>query len=212
LIGIGIGVVQQITGVNSIMYYGTQILEKSGFSTNAALTGNIANGVISVLATFLGIWLFGKIGRRPMLITGLAGTTSALALIGTLSLVLAGSAVLPFVVLTLTVTFLAFQQGFVSPVTWLMLSEIFPLRLRGIGMGVTVFCLWLANFLVGFFFPILMSAVGLSVTFFIFVILGIAAITFVNKSLPETKGKSLEQLESYFRNLEENSVKKAVNQ
>ncbi|MED4224507.1 sugar porter family MFS transporter [Neobacillus cucumis] len=199
-IGIGIAIVQQITGVNSIMYYGTQILEKSGFSTNAALIGNIANGAISVIATFVGIWLLGKIGRRPMLITGLAGTTAALALIGVFSLVLKGSPALPFVVLSLTVIFLAFQQGAISPVTWLMLSEIFPLKLRGIGMGVTVFCLWITNFLVGLFFPILLSAVGLSVTFFIFAVCGIGAITFVHKILPETKGKSLEQLESYFRN------------
>ncbi|MFP5107318.1 sugar porter family MFS transporter [Neobacillus sp. C211] len=211
-IGIGIAIVQQITGVNSIMYYGTQILQKSGFSTNAALIGNIANGVISVLATFVGIWLLGKIGRRPMLIAGLTGTTAALALIGVFSLVLKGSPALPFVVLSLTVTFLAFQQGAISPVTWLMLSEIFPLKLRGLGMGVTVFCLWLTNFLVGLFFPILLSVVGLSITFFIFAVCGIAAIIFVNKILPETRGKTLEQLESYFRNYGQESHKQASNQ
>jgi major inositol transporter-like SP family MFS transporter len=199
-IGIGIGVVQQITGVNSIMYYGTEILKDSGFGTEAALVGNIANGVISVLATFVGIWLLGKVGRRPMLITGLIGTTSALLLIGILSLTLEGSPALPYVVLTLTVTFLAFQQGAVSPVTWLMLSEIFPLRMRGMGMGITVFCLWIANFLVGLTFPILLAAIGLSTTFFVFVILGIVAITFVKKALPETKGLTLEQIEENFRN------------
>ena len=211
-IGIGIAIVQQITGVNSIMYYGTQILEKSGFSTNAALMGNIANGAISVIATFVGIWLLGKIGRRPMLIAGLTGTTAALALIGVFSLVLKGSPALPFVVLSLTVIFLAFQQGAISPVTWLMLSEIFPLKLRGIGMGVTVFCLWITNFLVGLFFPILLSAVGLSITFFIFAVCGIAAIIFVNKILPETRGKSLEQLESDFRSYGQKNHKQASNQ
>ncbi|MCI3987724.1 MFS transporter, partial [Bacillus vallismortis] len=77
-IGIGIAVVQKITGVNSIMYYGTEILRDSGFQTEAALIGNIAYGVISVLATFVGIWLLGKVGRRPMLMTGLSGTTTAL--------------------------------------------------------------------------------------------------------------------------------------
>ncbi|MCY8233205.1 sugar porter family MFS transporter [Priestia endophytica] len=199
-IGIGIGVVQQITGVNSIMYYGTEILKDSGFGTEAALVGNIANGVISVLATFVGIWLLGKVGRRPMLITGLIGTTSALLLIGILSLTLEGSPALPYIVLTLTVTFLAFQQGAVSPVTWLMLSEIFPLRMRGMGMGITVFCLWIANFLVGLTFPILLAAIGLSTTFFVFVVLGIVAITFVKKALPETKGLTLEQIEENFRN------------
>jgi MFS transporter, SP family, major inositol transporter len=212
LIGIGIAIVQQITGVNSIMYYGTQILHKSGFSTDAALIANIANGVISVLATFVGIWLLGKVGRRPMLITGLIGTTAALTLIGVFSFVLKGSPALPFVVLSLTVTFLAFQQGAISPVTWLMLSEIFPLKLRGIGMGVTVFCLWITNFLVGLSFPILLSGVGLSMTFFIFAILGIAAITFVRMFLPETKGKSLEQLEQYFRSYDEKNYQKVANE
>jgi major inositol transporter-like SP family MFS transporter len=198
-LGIGISVVQQITGVNSIMYYGTEILKDAGFQTEAALIGNIGNGVISVLATFVGIWLLGKVGRRPMLITGLAGTTTALLLIGIFSLVFEGSAALPYIVLALTITFLAFQQGAISPVTWLMLSEIFPLRLRGLGMGVTVFCLWGINFLVGLTFPVLLASIGLSTTFFVFVVLGIGAILFVKKFLPETKGLTLEELEQRFR-------------
>ncbi|MEJ9313665.1 sugar porter family MFS transporter [Priestia megaterium] len=198
-LGIGIAVVQQITGVNSIMYYGTEILKDAGFQTEAALIGNIGNGVISVLATFVGIWLLSKVGRRPMLITGLVGTTTALLLIGIFSLVFEGSAALPYIVLALTITFLAFQQGAISPVTWLMLSEIFPLRLRGLGMGVTVFCLWGINFLVGLTFPVLLASIGLSTTFFVFVVLGIGAILFVKKFLPETKGLTLEELEQRFR-------------
>ncbi|MEH7609441.1 sugar porter family MFS transporter [Priestia megaterium] len=198
-LGIGIAVVQQITGVNSIMYYGTEILKDAGFQTEAALIGNIGNGVISVLATFVGIWLLGKVGRRPMLITGLVGTTTALLLIGIFSLVFEGSAALPYIVLALTITFLAFQQGAISPVTWLMLSEIFPLRLRGLGMGVTVFCLWGINFLVGLTFHVLLASIGLSTTFFVFVVFGIGAILFVKKFLPETKGLTLEELEQRFR-------------
>ncbi|MDC0703834.1 sugar porter family MFS transporter [Priestia sp. AB] len=198
-LGIGIAVVQQITGVNSIMYYGTEILKDAGFQTEAALIGNIGNGVISVLATFVGIWLLGKVGRRPMLITGLVGTTTALLLIGIFSLIFEGSEALPYIVLALTITFLAFQQGAISPVTWLMLSEIFPLRLRGLGMGVTVFCLWGINFLVGLTFPVLLASIGLSTTFFVFVVLGIGAILFVKKFLPETKGLTLEELEQRFR-------------
>lgn len=204
-LGIGIAVVQQITGVNSIMYYGTEILKDAGFQTEAALIGNIGNGVISVLATFVGIWLLGKVGRRPMLITGLVGTTTALLLIGIFSLVFEGSAALPYIVLALTITFLAFQQGAISPVTWLMLSEIFPLRLRGLGMGVTVFCLWGINFLVGLTFPVLLSSIGLSTTFFVFVVLGIGAILFVKKFLPETKGLTLEELEQSFRKYDNES-------
>lgn len=200
LIGIGIAVIQQVTGANSIMYYGTEILKDSGLGTEAALIGNIANGIVSVLATFVGIWLLQRVGRRKMLMGGLMGITVTLILIGVSSLLLEGTTALPYVVLTLTVTFLAFQQGAVSPVTWLMLSEIFPLRLRGMGMGIAVFCLFTVNFLVGLTFPMLKGAIGLSSTFFIFAVLGVGALLFVKIWVPETKGMTLEQLEQKFRN------------
>jgi major inositol transporter-like SP family MFS transporter len=181
------------------MYYGTQILADAGFGREAALSANIANGVISVLATFVGIWLLGKVSRRKMLITGQIGTTSALLLIGLFSLILPEGTGRGHVILTLTVTFLAFQQGAISPVTWLMLSEIFPLKLRGLGMGASAFVLWIVNFLIGFGFPQLLAAIGISNTFFVFVVLGVAAILFAVKYVPETKDKSLEDLEHYFK-------------
>jgi major inositol transporter-like SP family MFS transporter len=181
------------------MYYGTQILTQAGFGTEGALTANIANGVISVGATFVGIWLLGKVGRRPMLITGQVGTTAALLLIGVASLLLPEGTARGFVILSLTITFLAFQQGAISPVTWLMLSEIFPLKMRGIGMGISAFLLWIVNFLIGFGFPQLLAAIGISNTFFVFVVLGVGAILFAAKFVPETRGKSLEDLEHYFK-------------
>ncbi|MBF4993403.1 sugar porter family MFS transporter [Arthrobacter gandavensis] len=195
LIGMGLSIVQQITGVNAIIYYGTQILADAGFGTEAALTANIANGVVSVAAALLGIWLLGRVARRPMLITGLLGTTITLALIGTASILMPEGTARGFTVLSLTVLFLAFQQGAVSPVTWLMLAEIFPLRVRGLGIGLSVFVQWMANFAVGFSFPMLMAALGISNTFFIFVGLGICAVLFVRRFMPETRGLSLEELE-----------------
>ncbi|MPY78871.1 MAG: sugar porter family MFS transporter [Actinophytocola sp.] len=195
LIGIGIAIIQQITGVNSIMYYGTQILTNAGFDTNSALTANIANGVISVLATFVGIYLLGKVDRKPMLLVGQLGTTTALLLIGVFSIVLPAGEPRAYVVLSLTVTFLAFQQGSISPVTWLMLSEIFPLKLRGFGFGLAGLTLWLTNFAVGMTFPIMVDALSISTTFFVFVGLGVLAISFVAKFVPETRGRSLEVLE-----------------
>ncbi|QWU13703.1 MFS transporter, SP family, major inositol transporter [Paenibacillus sophorae] len=205
-IGIGVAIVQQITGINSIMYYGTEILRNAGFSTKAALIGNIVNGIISVAATFFGIWLLGRIGRRTMMIRGLMGTTLSLLLIGASSYLLEGTAVLPYMVLSLTVIFLAFQQAAISPVSWLMLSEIFPQKVRGLGMGVTTFCLWIANFTIGLVFPTLLKGIGLSMTFFIFFALGLLAILFVKKYLPETKGKSLEEVEQYFRSLDDTQI------
>ncbi|MCQ1946835.1 sugar porter family MFS transporter [Arthrobacter sp. zg-Y1116] len=198
LIGVGVAICQQITGANSIMYYGTEILKQSGFGTQAALTANIANGIISVLATFVGIWLLGRVGRRPMLMIGQMGTIAALTLIGLFSLLLPEGTGRGFVILALTVSFLAFQQGAISPVTWLMLSEIFPLKIRGLGMGSTAFILWMVNFAVGFSFPVLTAGIGISNTFFLFAGLGVFAVLFVRAYLPETRGKSLEELERQF--------------
>ena len=198
-VGFGIAIVQQITGVNTIMYYGTQILEDAGFASDTALTANIANGVISVLATFVGIWLLGRVARRPMLMTGQTGTTAALLLIGVFSLVLPSGDLRAYAVLAMTVTFLAFQQGAISPVTWLMLSEIFPMRMRGFGMGVAAVVLWLTNFVIGLVFPSLVDAIGISHTFFLFVVAGIFSLTFVKLYVPETKGRTLETLEAELR-------------
>ena len=198
-VGFGIAIVQQITGVNTIMYYGTQILTDAGFAADSALTANIANGVISVLATFVGIWLLGRVPRRPMLMTGQTGTTAALLLIGVFSLVLPSGDGRAYAVLAMTVTFLAFQQGAISPVTWLMLSEIFPMRMRGFGMGVAAVVLWLTNFVIGLVFPSLVSGIGISNTFFLFVVAGVFSIVFVKRCVPETKGRTLETLEAELR-------------
>ncbi|MCI9890063.1 sugar porter family MFS transporter [Micrococcales bacterium 31B] len=198
-IGLGIAMVQQLTGVNSVMYYGPQILEESGFTTQAALIGQTANGVISVLATFVGIWLLGRIGRRPMFIGGLIGTTSSLLLIGVFSQVIAdGETVKPFIILLLTVTFLAFMQGTLGPLAWLMLSEIFPQRIRGLAFGLAALVLWLTNTAVGFAMPPLIESLGISTTFYIFAAIGLCSITFVAKFVPETRGRSLEALEDEF--------------
>jgi len=206
LIGIGIATTTQLTGVNTIMYYGTQILTESGFSMQAALIANTLNGLTSVVAVCVGMLLLGKIKRRPMLMTGLAGTSTALFLIAMASLFLKGSPSLPYIILGLTVLFLAFMQGCIGPLLWLLLSEIIPLRLRGLGMGICVLFHWITNFVIGLTFPVLLSTIGLHVTFFIFVAIGIGSILFVKFFVPETKGCTLEELEQTFRNYGNSNV------
>ncbi|MHA2959262.1 sugar porter family MFS transporter [Priestia megaterium] len=201
VLGIGIGAISQLVGINSIMYYGTQILQSSGFGTKAALIGNVASGLIAVIAVIVGISIINKVNRRPMMLTGLIGVTVSLISIGICTLTLSGSSALPYVVLSMTVVYLAFFQGAVGPLTWLILAEIFPARLRGMAMGMAVLCLWLCNFLVGLFFPVLMDGVGISGTFFLFAAFSALGILFVAKCLPETRGLSLEQIEANFKNL-----------
>lgn len=199
ILGIFIGSISQLVGINSIMYYGTQILENSGFGTKTALIANVANGLIAVVAVIVGMSLLNKVNRRPMILTGLTGVTVALITIGISTLMLNGSPMLPYVVLSMTVVYLAFFQGAIGPMVWLILAEIFPVRLRGIGMGMAVFFLWISNFIVGVFFPVLMDGIGLSGTFFLFAMFGIVGIIFVAKFLPETRGLSLEQIEANFK-------------
>ena len=203
MIGIGIAVIQQLTGVNTIMYYAPTMLKAVGMSDNAALIATIANGVISVLMTFVGIWLLGKIGRRTMVKIGQFGCTCCLFIIGAISYFMPETingqpdVLRSYLVLGGMLLFLSFQQGALSPVTWLLLSEIFPTRLRGIFMGGAVFAMWIANFLISLSFPMLLASVGLSGAFFIFGLIGIAGAIFVMKCIPETRNRSLEQIEHY---------------
>jgi major inositol transporter-like SP family MFS transporter len=104
-----------------------------------------------------------------------------------------------YLVLALMMVFLAFQQGMISPVTWLMMSEIFPIRIRGLGIGVATFSMWTVNCCISFFFPVLLGAVGGAPTFAIFVCLNVAAVIFAIRNVPETRGRTLEALEAEFR-------------
>lgn len=200
LIGMGIAACSQLTGVNSIMYYGTQVLMESGFSMQAALIANTLNGLTSVLATFLGIWLLTKIKRRTMLLIGLAGTTTSLLLVSISSFILGDIDIFPYIILLLIVSFLAFMQACIGPLLWLLISEIIPLRFRGLGMGLCVLFVWVVNFVMGLVFPTLLSTLGLNFTFLVFVIVGVLSIGFVYYFVPETKGKTLEEIEKQFRN------------
>ena len=201
LIGIGIAVTQQIPGINIMMYYGTTILEKAGFGTRMALIANIANGLMSVIAAVIYMKFFAnRFGRRPLLLIGLSGTTLTMLAMSILTNTLAGSSMLPYVVLIFTVIFLAFFQGCLGPIVWLLLAEIFPIRIRGLGMGIAVFFLWTTNFFIGLLFPTMLKGLGLSGSFMVFVVLGAMGMIFVYKCVPETLGISLEELEKTFMN------------
>ena len=200
VVGLGMAVINQISGVNAIMYYGTSILSSSGFGDQGALIANVVNGVTSVVAVIVGMSLMTRVRRKPMLIAGLIGTSSSLLAIGLISMLIPESTLRGYLVLLFMVTFLASMQSCIGTVTWLTMSEIFPMHVRGIGMGICVFVLWMINFLIGFFFPQMVAWIGVSMTFFIFVAMQLAAIVWVKRVVPETKDKTLEDLEHYFKN------------
>ena len=197
LIGCGLAVIQQATGINTVNYYAPTILEQSGLGVSASLIATIAVGVTSVVTTIIGIVLLGYVGRRTMLLIGFAGVAgSQLAL--SLTFLLTESTTRSYVILACMILFVAFVQMFIGTCVWLLLSEIFPLSIRGFAMGIAVFILWCTNAIISFVFPILNSALGSTGTFLLFVAINVCSWLFVRRFVPETKGTTLEELEDRF--------------
>lgn len=195
-VGVALAVFQQLTGINSIMYYGSIVLEEAGFAANAALIANIAPGIIAVIGAFIALWMMEKINRRTTIITGYSLVTIFHLLIGSSAFWLPeDAAIRPWVLLALIVGFVGSMQTFLNVATWVLLSEIFPQQIRAFGMGFAVFCLWSVNAMVAYVFPIALEAVGLNNTFFGFAAINAVAVLVMIKFLPETRGKTLEEVE-----------------
>jgi major inositol transporter-like SP family MFS transporter len=209
-IGIGLATVQQATGINTVNYYAPTILEQSGLGVSASLVATIGVGVTSVLTTVLGIWLLGYVGRRKMLMIGFGGVAGSQALLAVVFMLPQSDAV-SYTVLAAMMLFVAFVQCFIGTCVWLLLSEIFPLAIRGFAMGIAVFVLWTVNAGISFAFPIVNHALGSTGTFALFVAVNLISLGFVSKFVPETKGRSLEELETDFRTASDTPVPAAVN-
>lgn len=196
LIGIGIGIAQQLTGINSIMYFGQTVLIESGFDRSAALVANVAPGVIAVIGAVIALAMMDRVDRRKTFIIGLSLTTTCHLLIGLASMLIPeDNGLRPWVILFLVVAFVGSMQTFLNVAVWVYLSEIFPLHMRGLGMGVAVFMLWITNGFLSLYFLSLVDAVGINGTFFLFAIVGALALAFVWRFVPETRGRTLEALE-----------------
>ena len=196
LVGIALAVFQQLTGINSVMYYGQIILRDAGFGADAALIANIAPGVIAVVGGFIALWMMEKINRRTTVITGYSLVTIFHVLIGLSAMYFPeGSTARPFVILVLIVCFVGSMQTFLNVATWVLLSEIFPLRMRAVGVGVSVFCMWTTNALLSWAFPSLIAGIGINGSFFSFAAVNAVAALVMWKFLPETRGRSLEAVE-----------------
>ncbi|BAU97404.1 sugar permease [Corynebacterium suranareeae] len=194
--GIGVAVAQQLTGINAIMYYGTRVLEESGMSAEMAVVANIAFGVVAVIGGLIALRNMDRLDRRTTFIIGLSLTTSfhiLIAIAGTL--LPEGNAARPIAIMVLVVGFVLSMQTFLNVAVWVWLAEIFPVRMKGIGTGISVFFGWGVNGVLALFFPALVSGVGITFSFLIFAVVGVIALTFVAKFVPETRGRSLEELD-----------------
>ncbi|HEY1700031.1 MAG TPA: sugar porter family MFS transporter [Trebonia sp.] len=195
-VGVLLAVFQQITGINTVIYYAPSLLQGAGFGNSAALLANVVNGAVNVLMTIAAVWLLDKVGRRSLLLTGTAGMAAgmiitALSFLGGAHLT-GGLAILAIIGLLIYTGSFAVGLG---PVFWLLIAEIYPLRIRGAAMSVATMANWGANFVVTISFLTLLSAVGGVGVFFLFGFLTLVALAYFWRRVPETKGRSLQQIE-----------------
>ncbi|HET7479493.1 MAG TPA: sugar porter family MFS transporter [Rubrobacteraceae bacterium] len=200
IIGLGLAIFQQITGINTVIYYAPTILQGVGFSEGGAIAATaLGVGVVNVGFTILAVRIIDRAGRRLLLIIGLVGMVISLALLGVVFATggTGGAAgLLATICLALYIASFAISLG---PVFWLMISEIYPLNIRGKAMSVASLANWGSNFLVALTFPVLLATFGGAGSFWLFAVLGIVAWFFVYFWVPETKGKTLEEIEAEFR-------------
>ena len=195
-VGIVLAILQQITGINAILYYAPEIFRKTGLGTNAALMQTVFVGAVNVTFTFVAIGLIDKIGRKALLLIGAGGMTIFLFLIG-------GAFYLqkfdgPWVLLFILLYIASFAAS-LGPVVWVVISEIFPTKIRGRAMSIATVFLWTACYLVSQTFPMLLEKFGSAVTFWIYMTMSVVNFLFVLKIVPETKGKTLEQIEKSWK-------------
>lgn len=187
----------QFSGINAIMYYSTKILTTAGAGVKDAFTASAVIGLVNVIFTFVAIGLVDRAGRRPLLLAGLSVQVVALALVGWMFH--AGHQGLPLL-LCITGFIAAFAMA-LGPIPWILCSEIFPTKIRGRAMSVATFVIWTSCYLVAQTFPMLNDSreVGPAKTFWIYAAFSLVALVFVFGRVPETKGRSLEEIEASWR-------------
>jgi len=191
IIGMVLAVFQQWCGINVIFNYAHEIFSAAGYAVSDVLMNIVVTGVTNVIFTFVAIWAVDRWGRRALMFTGSVGLALIYAALGACYYL--GVTGLPM--LALVVLAIACYAMSLAPVVWVVLSEIFPNRIRGAAMAVATFFLWAASFALTYTFPLLNERLGASGTFWIYGGICLAGFLFIRSQLPETKGKSLEDIE-----------------
>lgn len=191
LIGIVLAIFQQWCGINVIFNYAHEIFSAAGYAVSDVLMNIVVTGITNVIFTFVAIYTVDKLGRRSLMLIGSAGLTLIYLILGTCYYF--GFSGWPM--LLLVVLAIACYAMSLAPVVWVVLSEIFPARIRGMAMALSTFFLWVACFILTYTFPILNETTGASGTFWLYGLICLAGGLFIRIKLPETKGKTLGEIE-----------------
>jgi SP family arabinose:H+ symporter-like MFS transporter len=194
IVGVGLSFFGQLTGVNIVVYYGPTILREAGLELGNALQYQVGLGLINLVFTIIAIWKIDSWGRRPLLVGGMAMVAVAM---GATALLLLFDVPALWIVVLLGV-YMACVAVSICAVIWVLTPEIFPNRVRGRGASISTFTNWSTNALSAFLFPWYVAALGLHSGFFTFAAICIVATIFFWKFVPETKGKSLEEIEHHW--------------
>ena len=195
VIGIALALLSQISGINAIIYYGPKILEEGGLQLGEALGGQVIIGIVNVLFTFIALWKIDNLGRKPLLIYGIIGIMTSLLIVGVLFYMNTDNT---YLLMTFILTFIACFAFSFGPVLWVLLSEIYPLKIRGTAMSIATMAVWLGTTFVGQMTPWFLENLKPHGTFWFFALCMIPALWLAVKVLPETKGKSLEEIENFW--------------
>jgi len=200
VIGIVLAVLQQVTGINVFLYFGTEIFKKMGSETNAALLQTVTVGAVNLTFTVVAIWTVDRLGRKPLMMIGSAGMGISLLAMGLAAYCLKTE----LWILSFILGYIACFALSVGPVTWVILSEIFPTRIRGRAMAIATVCLWVANYVISQTFPMmdenqwLIDKFHRAFPFWVYGIFCVVLLSFVWRFVPETKGKTLEEIEKHW--------------
>lgn len=199
VIGVSIAMLGQFMGVNAVLYYGPSIFENAGLSGGDSLFYQTLVGLVNVLTSFAALLIIDKVGRKMLVYYGVTGMIVSLVLIG-LFFVLGASWHLPNVLLLIFfLAYIFFCAGSISAVIFVFLSEMYPNKARGLAMSIAGMSLWIGTFLVGQLTPWLLANLTPAGTFFLFAVMCIPYMLIVWKLMPETAGKSLEDIERYWK-------------
>jgi MFS transporter, SP family, galactose:H+ symporter len=196
IVGVGLFFLQQLSGINAVIYYAPEIFNHAGFdSANTQMLATVGIGTVNVLTTIVAMFLIDRVGRRPLLVIGFLGTAFTM-------LVIAAGVVFPgavpsWIIIAMLLLYIASFAIAVGPLPHLLMSEIFPLRVRGPGMSMASLSNWGFNFLVVFAFPLMLAGPGLAFTFTVFAVICLGGIAFTLSRVPETTGHSLEAIERH---------------